>query len=214
MTSKAAPAGKRKRVRSTPKGRRVEPQARQDVLDLLGSEPAGARSADRAPAQDPGPLRPSVRGPPSGPGGRDEDGDDRGLRGGHVLPPLRRDQGGRYRAAAITVRSAIRSPAISAGDHDLLKALPACSARTCASCMRPCVGRCETAPVAASARTLSRSQHRQKVSALGAGSRPSPTHVRHRHHARARGLRGVSRRRRLREARPAWRSTHPADAMT
>src|SRR6185436_7420368 len=33
------PAGKRARVRGTPKGRRVDPQARQEVLALLGDAP-------------------------------------------------------------------------------------------------------------------------------------------------------------------------------
>jgi NADH:ubiquinone oxidoreductase subunit E len=33
------PEGKRKRVKSTPKGRRVDPQAREDVRALLGDEP-------------------------------------------------------------------------------------------------------------------------------------------------------------------------------
>ncbi len=34
-----APKGKRSRVRGTPKGRRVEPQAQQDVRALLGDSP-------------------------------------------------------------------------------------------------------------------------------------------------------------------------------
>src|SRR5690606_12605213 len=38
-TVSASPRGKRSRVRSTPKGRRVDPQAREEVLALLGGAP-------------------------------------------------------------------------------------------------------------------------------------------------------------------------------
>src|SRR4051794_17027286 len=36
---KSRPAGKRRRVRATPKGRGVDPQAREEVLALLGNAP-------------------------------------------------------------------------------------------------------------------------------------------------------------------------------
>src|SRR5688572_7842294 len=39
MAVQTPPAGKRSRVRGTPKGRRVDPQSKADVVALLGDEP-------------------------------------------------------------------------------------------------------------------------------------------------------------------------------
>ena len=71
--------GKRGKVRSTPKGRAVDPKAREEVRALLGDAPT-PRPADRAPAQDPGPLSLSVGAAPGRSCRRDEAGDDRGVR--------------------------------------------------------------------------------------------------------------------------------------
>ena len=54
-------AGRRRPPR-TPKGRQVDPQALEEVRALLIDRAAPARSAHRASASDPGPLRASVGG--------------------------------------------------------------------------------------------------------------------------------------------------------
>ena len=93
------PKAKKGRVRATPKGRRVDPGALADVRALLGDAPRRRdlliehlhRIQDRygcLSARAPGRAR-----------RRDEDGDGRGLRSGHLLSPLRRGEGRRHRAA-------------------------------------------------------------------------------------------------------------------
>ena len=78
----------------------VDPAALAEVRALLGDAPRAARPPDRAPAPHPGPLRLPVRRAPRRARRRDEARDDRGVRGRDVLPPLRRREGRRGRAAA------------------------------------------------------------------------------------------------------------------
>ncbi len=91
--------GGRRRPPRTPKGRQVDLQALEEVRALLIDQPAPARSADRAPAPDPGPLRPSLRGASHGAGERDEACAHRGLRGRDLLRAFRRGEGRRDAAA-------------------------------------------------------------------------------------------------------------------
>ena len=90
---------KRARVRSTPKGRRVDPTGARRRGGSPWQRPAPARSADRASPQDSGPFRLSLGAASGGARGRDEAGDDRGLRSRDLLSPLRCRQGRRGRAA-------------------------------------------------------------------------------------------------------------------
>ena len=53
--------GGRRRPPRTPKGRQVDPQALDEMRALLDRPAAPARSADRASASHPGPIRPSLR---------------------------------------------------------------------------------------------------------------------------------------------------------
>ncbi len=161
-----AKSGKRKRVKSTPKGRRVEPQARQEVLDLLGSSP---RRRDLLiehlhKIQD---------------------------RFGHLSAPhlvaladeMKLAMTEVYEVAtfyhhfdvvkegdtappAITVRVCDSIACDLAGAHELLKALPGVLGQDVRVLHAPCVGRCETAPVAVVGQNPVPFATVQKVSAL------------------------------------------------
>ena len=166
MTSKAAPAGKRKRVRSTPKGRRVESQARQNVLDLLGSEPRrrdlliehlhkiqdrfGHLSAAHlvALADEMKMAMTEVYEVATFYHHFDV------VKEGDTAPP------------AITVRVCDSIACDLAGAHDLLKALPGVLGQDVRVLHAPCVGRCETAPVAVVGQNPVPFATTQKVSAL------------------------------------------------
>ena len=63
------PGAGRRRAKSTPKGRAVSIQAREEVAALLGDRPRAARLPDRISAPDPGHL-PSDLGGASGGAGR------------------------------------------------------------------------------------------------------------------------------------------------
>jgi formate dehydrogenase len=148
LTLKSAPTGKRKRVRATPKGRRVDPQARQDVLDLLGSAPRrrdlliehlhkiqdrfGHLSAVHlvALADEMKLAMTEVYEVATFYHHFDV------VKEGDTAPP------------AITVRVCDSIACDLAGSSELLKALPGVLGADVRVLHAPCVGRCETAPVA------------------------------------------------------------------
>ena len=171
------PEGKRSRVRGTPKGRAVDPQAREDVRALLGDAPRRRdlliehlhQIQDRF-----GYLSAAASGRARG---RDEDGDGRGLRSGHLLSPLRRGEGRRDRAAGhhrprlrldclragrIARRCSRRCPALLGTDVRVLHA--------------PCVGRCETAPVAVVGQNPVPHATAEQVASLREGGRGDARH--------------------------------------
>ena len=99
---------------------------------------APARSADRASASDPGPVRPSLRRASRRARRRDEAGADRGLRGRDLLRAFRRGEG-RRDAAAAGHRARLRFAVLRHGRRGEA-ARRICrqrSARMCASCARP-----------------------------------------------------------------------------
>jgi formate dehydrogenase len=140
--------GKRSRVRGTPKGRRVDPQARKDVLALLGTEPRRRdlliehlhKIQDRFGC----------------------------LRAAHVVAladEMKLSMAEVYEVAtfyhhfdvvkegeseppAITVRVCDSISCDLAGSHELLQALPSLFGAGVRVLHAPCVGRCDTAPVA------------------------------------------------------------------
>jgi NADH:ubiquinone oxidoreductase subunit F (NADH-binding)/NADH:ubiquinone oxidoreductase subunit E len=147
------PASKKKqrgsgRVRSTPKGRRVDPQARQDVQALLGDEPRrrdlliehlhkiqdhyGCLSAPHlvALADEMKMAMAEVYEVATFYHHFDV------IKEGETAPP------------AITVRVCDSIACDLAGSHDLLARLPALLGKGVRVLHAPCVGRCETAPVA------------------------------------------------------------------
>ena len=166
LTTTAKPEGKRKRVRSTPKGRRVEPRARQDVRDLLGSEPRrrdlliehlhkiqdrfGHLSAAHlvALADEMKMAMTEVYEVATFYHHFDV------IKEGDTAPP------------AITVRVCDSIACDLAGAHDLLKALPGVLGKDVRVLHAPCVGRCETAPVAVVGQNPVPFATTQKVSAL------------------------------------------------
>jgi NADH:ubiquinone oxidoreductase subunit F (NADH-binding)/NADH:ubiquinone oxidoreductase subunit E len=166
LTTTARPEGKRKRVKSTPKGRRVEPQARQDVRDLLGSEPRrrdlliehlhkiqdrfGHLSAAHlvALADEMKLAMTEVYEVATFYHHFDV------IKEGDTAPP------------AITVRVCDSIACDLAGAHDLLKALPGVLGKDVRVLHAPCVGRCETAPVAVVGQNPVPFATVQKVSAL------------------------------------------------
>ena len=91
----------RKRAKSTPKGRQIDPTAAQEIEALLGRPAAAARSADRAPAPDPGQISSDFRRPSRGACRRDEAVLCRSVRDRDVLRAFRCGEGrrGRYSAA-------------------------------------------------------------------------------------------------------------------
>src|SRR5215510_14615830 len=140
-------AGKRSRVRGTPKGRSVDPQARKDVLALLGEEPRRRdlliehlhKIQDRFGC----------------------------LRAAHLVAladEMKLSMAEVYEVAtfyhhfdvvkegepappAITVRVCDSIGCDLAGSHALLEKLPALLGTDVRVLHAPCVGRCETAPV-------------------------------------------------------------------
>ena len=148
LTIKSAPTGKRKRVRSTPKGRRVDPQARQDVLELLGTAPRrrdlliehlhklqdrfGHLSAAHlvALADEMKLAMTEVYEVATFYHHFDV------VKDGDTAPP------------AITVRVCDSIACDLAGSHGLLTSLPGLLGADVRVLHAPCVGRCETAPVA------------------------------------------------------------------
>src|SRR6186713_2861106 len=144
----ARPAGKRSRVRSTPKGRRVEPQARADVLALLADAPRrrdlliehlhkiqdrfGHLSAAHlvALADEMKMAMAEVYEVATFYHHFDV------VKEGDTAPP------------AITVRVCDSIACDLAGSHDLLEKLPSLLGSGVRVLHAPCVGRCETAPVA------------------------------------------------------------------
>jgi formate dehydrogenase beta subunit len=141
-------AGKRGRVRSTPKGRQVDPKAREDVLDLLGDEPRrrdlliehlhkiqdryGCLSAAHlvALADEMKMAMAEVHEVATFYHHFDV------VKEGETPPP------------AITVRVCDSITCDLAGSHELLAKLPALLGAGVRVLPAPCVGRCETAPVA------------------------------------------------------------------
>src|SRR5712691_2317927 len=141
-------AGKRSRVRGTPKGRSVDPQAREDVLALLGEEPRRRdlliehlhKIQDRFGC----------------------------LRAAHLVAlahEMKLSMAEVYEVAtfyhhfdvvkegepeppAITVRVCDSISCHLAGSHELLQVLPSMLGPGVRVLPAPCVGRCETAPVA------------------------------------------------------------------
>jgi formate dehydrogenase len=142
------PRGKRSRVRATPKGRAVDPNAREDVLALLGSEPRrrdlliehlhkiqdryGCLSAPHlvALAAEMKLAMAEVYEVATFYHHFDV------VKEGDTVPP------------AITVRVCDSIACDLAGSHNLLKALPGLLGKDVRVLHAPCVGRCETAPVA------------------------------------------------------------------
>ena len=124
-------------VRSTPKGRRVDPKAREEVLALLGDAPRRRDLLIEHLHKIQDRYRLPVGAASGRARGRDEDGDGGGLRSGDVLSPLRRDQRGRDCAAGDhgprlrLDRLRARRLARAAGE-----AAGAARQRTCACCTR------------------------------------------------------------------------------
>src|SRR3954464_13290525 len=147
-TPPQGPRGKRSRVRATPKGRRVDPQAREDVLALLGAAPrrpdllieflhliqdkykcladvhlvalAGELKMSMAEVYEVATFYHHFD----------------VVKDGQPAPP------------AITVRVCDSIACDLAGSHDLLDRLPGVLGTGIRVLHAPCVGRCETAPVA------------------------------------------------------------------
>src|SRR5271170_3823305 len=147
-TSKKKRRGGRGRVRSTPKGRRVDPQAREDVLALLGEAPRrrdlliehlhkiqdryGCLSARHlvALADEMKMAMAEVYEVATFYHHFDV------IKEGETAPP------------PITVRVCDSIACDLAGSHELLAKLPALLGTGVRVLHAPCVGRCETAPVA------------------------------------------------------------------
>jgi len=147
MTERQKPRGQ-KRVRSTPKGRRVDPQARQEVLSLLGDAPRrrdlliehlhkiqdryGCLSAAHIVA-----LADEMK---------------MAMAEVYEVATFYHHfdvvKEGDARPPAITVRVCDSISCELAGSHDLLHKLPALVGKDVRVLHAPCVGRCETAPVA------------------------------------------------------------------
>jgi NADH:ubiquinone oxidoreductase subunit F (NADH-binding)/NADH:ubiquinone oxidoreductase subunit E len=148
MTVKTAIKGKRSRVRSTPKGRSVDPQARQDVRALLGDAPRrrdlliehlhkiqdrfGCLAAAHlvALAAEMKMAMAEVYEVATFYHHFDV------VKEGDTAPP------------AITVRVCDSIACDLAGSHELLEKLPAVLGKEVRVLHAPCVGRCEAAPVA------------------------------------------------------------------
>ncbi len=119
---------------------------------------------------------------------RDEDGDGRGVRSGDLLSPLRRGEGRRHGSAARSpFASAIRSPASWPARSDLLESAAGARSATDVRVLHaPCVGRCETAPVAVVGQNPVPHATSKKVVALVAAGRRQRTPTSNaRGHARA-----------------------------
>ena len=132
-----------------PKGRQVDPAGARRSAGAADRPAAPARSADRASASDPGPLRPSVRRASHRARRRDEDGADRGLRGRDVLFAFRRGEGRRRRRRPITVRVCDSLSCAMAGAETLLAELPDMLGKDVRVVRAPCMGACDRAPVCA-----------------------------------------------------------------
>ena len=148
MTVQTSPKGKRSRVRGTPKGRAVDPKAREDVQALLGDAPRrrdlliehlhkiqdrfGHLSAAHvvALAAEMKMAMAEVYEVATFYHHFDV------VKEGDIAPP------------AITVRVCDSIACDLAGSHDLLKKLPSLLGTGVRVLHAPCVGRCETAPVA------------------------------------------------------------------
>ncbi len=142
------PAGRRGRVRSTPKGRQVDPQAREEVRALLGAEPRrrdlliehlhkiqdhfGCLSAAHLAA-----LAEEMK---------------LGMTEVYEVATFYHHfdvvKEGQARPPAITVRVCDSIACELAGSHALLERLPSLLGPGVRVLHAPCVGRCETAPVA------------------------------------------------------------------
>ncbi|HVQ13105.1 MAG TPA: NAD(P)H-dependent oxidoreductase subunit E, partial [Vicinamibacterales bacterium] len=148
MAVQTPPKGKRSRVRGTPKGRAVDPQAREDVRTLLGEAPRrrdlliehlhkiqdrfGHLSAAHlvALASEMKMAMAEVYEVATFYHHFDV------VKDGDTAPP------------SITVRVCDSIACDLAGSHDLLKKLPSLLGADVRVLHAPCVGRCETAPVA------------------------------------------------------------------
>ncbi len=117
-------APSRQRKREAPKGRARRRRGARCGARAARRRAAPARPADRAPAPAPGSLRPAVGRPPRGARGRDEPGADRGLRGRHLLSPLRRGQG-RRGGAGRADGARLRRPVVRDGRRARPAAAPA-----------------------------------------------------------------------------------------
>src|SRR5687767_9388429 len=165
-TATKRPGGKRGRVRSTPKGRRVDPTAHAEVLALLGDAPRRRdlliehlhKIQDRyyclsaphlvALAAEMKLSMAEVYEVATFYHHFDV------VKEGDTAPP------------AITVRVCDSIACDLAGAHDLLKALPGLLGQDVRVLHAPCVGRCETAPVAVVGQNPVPFATAQKVSAL------------------------------------------------
>jgi formate dehydrogenase len=142
------PAGKRSRVRSTPKGRRVDPQARAEVIALLGDRPHRRDLLieylhliqDRYRCLSAAHLAALA--------------DELGMAMAevyevatfyHHFDVVKEDE---TPPPPITVRVCDSIACELAGSHDLLARLPSMLGTHVRVLHAPCVGRCETAPVA------------------------------------------------------------------
>ena len=158
--------GRGGRASATPKGRQVDPQAQDEVRALARRRAAAPRPSDRAPARNSGPLRTSVRGASGRARRRDEDGADRGLRGGDVLRPFRRGRRGPGRRRRRSrFGSATASPAPWPGPSSSSTRSKARLALGCACCARPAwaAAIARRSPRSATTRSIAR---RRKRSAM------------------------------------------------
>jgi formate dehydrogenase len=165
-TVRNRPAGKRSRVRATPKGRRVDPQAREDILSLIRDEPRRRdlliqylhRIQDRfgcisaahmvALADEMKLAMAEVYEVATFYHHFDV------VKEGDAPPP------------PITVRVCDSIACELAGSHELLHTLPAVLGPGVRVLHAPCVGRCETAPVAVVGQRPVPHATSQKVSSL------------------------------------------------
>ena len=167
-----ARARARRRARRRSAGARGRPGAAR-------RRAAAPRSADRAPAQDSGSLRLPVGRASRRARGRDEDGDGRGLRGGDLLSPLRRGQGRRHGAAG-DHRARLRFDRLRPGRiaRAADERCPALLGKDVRVLHAPCVGRCETAPVAVVGQNPVPHATAEKVVGARQGGRGEARHAR------------------------------------
>ena len=177
---RSVPAQRPPRLRPAEDARHAEGPAGRSAGARRGARAARrpaapARPADRAPAPDPGPLRLPARAPSRGARRRDAAGAGRGLRGRLLLRPLRHRHGRRAGPAAAH-GPGLRQPDLR---HDGRRA-PArrsCTARSEPSVRvvrAPCMGRCDNAPVAASAMRCTSMRRVESVAEAVAARRDAP----------------------------------------
>ena len=149
----------------------VEGERAAEVAGAARRCAAAARSPDRVSAPDPGPVRPHLRGACRGARARNAARDDRSLRSCDVLSSLRRREG-RRTAPPAADRARVRLAVVRARGRGQAagRAQGTLRRRRCGCIPAPCIGRCEQAPVAVSARIRLRATA-AKVLALVAGTK-------------------------------------------